>query len=64
MVTEALQKDLCFIIDPEYKNYCMRVKLMECVPIPEHGVYLCSVQCVERLQIVETSFRIVEGTVF
>jgi len=64
MVTEVLQKDLCFIIDPEYQNYCMKMKLIECVPIPEHGIYLCNVICVERLKIVESTFRIVEGTVF
>lgn len=43
MVTEALQNDLSFIIDPEHNNYCMKVKLVECVPIPEHGIYLCNV---------------------
>lgn len=30
MVTEALKKDLTFIIDPSYNDYCMKVKLIEC----------------------------------
>lgn len=33
MITEALKNDLTFIIDPSYNDYCMRVKLIECLPV-------------------------------
>lgn len=43
MITEVLKKNLTFIIDPQYNDYCMRVKLIECVPVHPHSIYICTV---------------------
>ncbi|CAK70952.1 unnamed protein product (macronuclear) [Paramecium tetraurelia] len=57
MITEALKKNLTFIIDPQYNDCCMRVKLIECVPVHQHSIYVCTVQNIQRLKIVGFSER-------
>lgn len=43
MINEALNKELTFLIDPEYNDFCMKVKLVECIPIHDREIYICAV---------------------
>ncbi|KAM3132047.1 hypothetical protein pb186bvf_015791 [Paramecium bursaria] len=57
MTTEALQKDLHFIIDPQVEGFCFKVKLLECQSYQDQQVYVCNVQNVGRYKIIQTSYR-------
>ncbi|CAD8212275.1 unnamed protein product [Paramecium octaurelia] len=62
MITEVLKKNLTFIIDPQYNGCCMRVRLVECVPVHEHSIYVCTVQNIQRLKIIGFSERKIQDS--